>query len=49
MNMRQEFDSIIVGAGSVGCVLAARISQDPSVRSALVSVVPNKRSTACRA
>jgi choline dehydrogenase-like flavoprotein len=28
MNMRQEFDSIIVGAGSVGCVLAARISQE---------------------
>jgi choline dehydrogenase len=33
---RQEFDYIIVGAGSAGCVLAARLSQDPNVRVALV-------------
>jgi choline dehydrogenase len=33
---RQEFDYIIVGAGSAGCVLAARLSQDPHVRVALV-------------
>ena len=36
MTTRQEFDYIIAGAGSAGCVLAARLSQDPNVRVALV-------------
>jgi choline dehydrogenase-like flavoprotein len=33
---RREFDYIIVGAGSAGRVLAARLSQDPNLRVALV-------------
>jgi choline dehydrogenase len=36
MNARKEFDYIIVGAGSAGCVLAARLSEDPNNRVALV-------------
>nr|BFE53998.1 GMC family oxidoreductase N-terminal domain-containing protein [Saccharothrix mutabilis subsp. capreolus] len=31
-----EFDYVVVGAGSAGCVLAARLSEDPQVRVALV-------------
>jgi len=32
----QEFDYIIVGAGSAGCVLAGRLSEDPNLRVALL-------------
>jgi choline dehydrogenase-like flavoprotein len=36
MSERKEFDYLIVGAGSAGCVLAAPLSQDPTVRLALL-------------
>ena len=31
-----EFDYVIVGAGSAGCVLAARLSEDPAVQVCLI-------------
>jgi choline dehydrogenase len=40
-----EFDYVIVGAGSAGCVLANRLSADPSVRVLLVESGPPDKST----
>jgi choline dehydrogenase len=31
-----HYDYVIIGAGSAGCVLAARLTEDPNVRVALV-------------
>ena len=36
MTARKEFDYVIIGAGSAGCVLAARLSQNARISVALV-------------
>lgn len=41
--MGEEFDYVIVGAGTAGCVLASRLSEDSGARVALVEAGPADR------
>src|ERR1700736_307061 len=40
MSMAEAYDFVIVGAGSAGCALAGRLSEDPGARVAVIEAGP---------
>jgi len=44
----QDFDTIVVGAGSSGCVVAARLSEDPDHRVLILEAGGTDRTALCR-
>jgi choline dehydrogenase-like flavoprotein len=41
--VRESYDYVVIGAGSAGCAVAARLSEDPEVRVAVIEAGPPAR------